>query len=520
MRPESGAPHHDRGAWRDALIVVGVATLVRLLFALQLPLYPDEAYYWEWSRRLAPGYFDHPPAIAWAIASGTTLFALAGAGHTPFAVRLLPVLCGLVASLAVVGIARRTGGDRAARIAAWIISSMPLAATGLVLATPDAPLMAATGAGLYAVVRATQSPVRSRASLAWWGAAGVALGLAFTSKYTSILLPVGVLLAVASDRELRVRFAEPGPYVACVIATLVFAPVLAWNAANEWRSFTYQLEHGLGQMRGSPLQREGELIGGQAGLATPVLFVLMAAAVWQALRHARTATMRLLAIVAATMWGFFLFSAWRKPVEANWPAPAYVPAAALLAATAHTAWQARGRRWTRWGIGLAAALTTVVYAHALFDVLPLVPRRDPVARAFGYDAMAAAMYEAAQQRTMWDSAAVRFGTDRYQDAAEAAFHLAGHPEVFSLNLGGRRNQYDLWPAFADRARRGDDLVLALDDPPDRPHPAITRLAPFFTSVERGEVVALRRSAGEPPISTRRIWTLRGWRGGWPARDAR
>lgn len=510
------APVDAPRAWRMAIVVVTGAALVRLLFAIQLPLYPDEAYYWDWSRRLAAGYFDHPPGIAWSIAAGTAVARLLGGDASPLAVRLVPLACGLVASLAVVGIARRVGGDRAALYAALIISVMPLAATGLVLATPDAPLMAATGAGLYAVGRAVQAPLRSRDSLRWWAAAGVALGLAFTSKYTSILLPVGVVLAVVAVRTLRPRLREPGPYVACILATLVFAPVLLWNAEHEWRSFTYQIEHGLGRLRGSPLQREGELIGAQAGLATPVLFILMGAAVWQGLRRPGDATVRLLAVVAATMWGFFIVSAWRKPVEANWPAPAYIPAAALLACAAVVTWSERGRRWTRWGIGLAAALTVVIYLHALFDVLPLAPRRDPIARAYGFDAMAAAMHRAATAPDR-GPAPTWFGTDRYQDAAEAAFHLPGHPHVLSLNLAGRGNQYDLWPGFPAVARPGDDLVLALDEVPGGHHAAVARLAPHFSGLDRGELVELRRRAGEPPVSLRRIWTLRGWRGGWPPR---
>lgn len=512
-------PAEDARARRAAYIVVGVATAVRLVFAAVLPLFPDEAYYWEWSRRLAAGYFDHPPGIAYTIAAGTALFSAVGAELSPFAVRFFAVVCGLVASLAVVGIARRTGGDRAGLYAALIICAMPLAATGLVLATPDAPLMAATGVGLYAVIRAVQSPLRSRASLLWWCAAGIALGAAFTSKYTSILLPIGVVAAVLVSRDLRARLREPGPYVACVVATLVFAPVLLWNAQHEWRSFTFQIEHGLGRHRGSPLAREGELIGGQMGLATPILFVLMAAATWQAMRRAGAATYTLLGIVAATMWGFFVFSAWRKPVEANWPAPAYVPAAALLAATAVTHWSHRGRRWTRWGIGLALTLTTVVYAHALFDLLPLAPRRDPIARAFGFDAMAAAMDSARAARAAdpaQPTGDVWLGVDRYQDAAEAAFNLPDHPEVFSVNLGGRRNQYDYWPGFTDRARPGDDLVLAVDDPAEGLHPAVERLTPYFDEVIRGGMVELKREADEPPVSSRRIWMLRGWNGGWPA----
>lgn len=512
----SDAPGDDERARRAAFAIVVAATAIRAAFAAFLPLYPDEAYYWEWSRRLATGYFDHPPGIAYGIAAGTSLFSLLGAPLTPFAVRLVPVLCGGLACAAVVGVSRRAAGDRAALLAALIICSMPLAATGLVLATPDAPLMAATGGGLYAVVRAVQSPFRSRHSLGWWSVAGFALGVAFTSKYTSILLPAGVLAAVLYSRELRVHLREPGPYVACVLATLLFAPVLIWNAQHEWRSFTYQIEHGLGAQRGSPLTREGELLGGQAGLATPLLFVLMAAATWRALRHSASATRTLLAVVSVTMWGFFVFSAWRKPVEANWPAPAYIPAAALLAATAADTWGATGRRWTWWGISLAAAVSAVIYAHALFDVLPLPQRRDPLARGYGFDVMAAEMAAARSRATSRAGSNVWLGVDRYQDAAQAAFHLPDHPHVFSLNLAGRRNQYDLWPQFVDRASPGDALVLAVDDPPGEVHAAVRRLAPFFRDVVRGDTVALARSPEEEPASIRRIWTLHGWSGRWPA----
>jgi hypothetical protein len=77
------------------------------------------------------------------------------------------------------------------------------------------------------------------------------------------------------------------------------------------------------------------------------------------------------------------------------------------------------------------------------------------------------------------------------------------------------NQYDLWPRFPDRAHAGDNLILVLDDSDEGdPHEAIRALAPHFNEARRGELVSLRRGAGE--IGTRRIWTLVGWRGSWPA----
>jgi 4-amino-4-deoxy-L-arabinose transferase-like glycosyltransferase len=499
----------DPRAWRSAIIVTVVAALVRLFFAAWLPLFPDEAYYWDWSRHLAGGYFDHPPMIAVLIRAGTLI-----GGATPLAVRFFPVLAGAVASLAAVGIARRIAGDRAARLAAIVFALMPLAASGLVLATPDAPLLATNAVALYFVVGALQAPIRSRASLQWWCAAGIALGLAFASKYTSILLPLGLLIAVLLRPSLRARLTEPGPYVACVLATLVFLPVLHWNAAHDWISFRFQIQHGLGAPSGSALQRELELFGGQLGLVSPILFLLAADAVWRAARRPITDAHFVLAVVALASWGFFVYSALRRPVEANWPAPSYVPAVALLAAIASSLTR---DRWLRRGIVLAAVLVAVLYVHALVPILPLPARRDPLARGAGWEG-AARQVDAARLARAAQPGRTFAGADRYQDVSELAFHLPDHPEVFCVCLSGRHNQYELWPGFADVARPGDALVLLLDERGEGVvHETAKLLTPYFASVTRGARAPLLR--GSDTVTVRRVWTLAGYRGGWPARSA-
>src|SRR5579872_5518298 len=138
-----------------------------------VPIVPDEAYYWEWSRHLAAGYFDHPPMIALIIRAGTLI-----AGDTTFGVRCVAVLIGSIATVAAVALAQRFGGAVAARRAAWAVLAMPLAGAGLVLATPDVPLLAALAIGLFAVDLAISS-----SSLEWWIVAGLALGLGMDSKY-------------------------------------------------------------------------------------------------------------------------------------------------------------------------------------------------------------------------------------------------------------------------------------------------------------------------------------------------
>ena len=496
--------------WHGAIIVIVIGTLLRLIVGARLPLVPDETYYWEWSRHLAFGYFDHPPLLALLIWLGTTVF-----GDHPIGIRVLPILCGSVAGLSIAATARRIAGSYAAAEAAIIINVIPLAAAGLVLATPDAPLLAAISTALYFIVVAIQSPRRSAASLRSWSWAGVALGFAFCSKYTSILLPTGVLIAFLSHRSLWPRFAEWGPYAACTIATLIFVPVLVWNSQHHWISFTYQIEHGLGGTPGSLFwsawRHEGDLVGGQAGLATPILFVMIAIAVGKKLRPQPAPDLWLLAITSALFALFFVYSAIKKRVEPNWPAPAYIGGVVLFAAHG---WSERAKKWRAAGISLAGVLTLAVYLHAFEPVFPIPPAKDPVARAFGWGALAEAAERAAAapRDRAHPRARVWISADRYQDASEIAYHSPTHIQTFALNIGGRPNQYDLWPGFASRAFAGDRLVVAVDETRG-PHDAIVTLSPYFESILRGELVELRR--GDAVIAVRRLYTLDGWRGGWP-----
>src|SRR5262249_60616745 len=118
------------------------------------------------------------------------------------------------------------------------------------------------------------------------------------AKSTAVLLPVGVLIALAVVPPLRKQFATPGPYVAVALASLVMIPVLRWNAQHDWISFRFQLAHGLGPVRGTGIQREGELLGGQLGLVTPILFVMFAIVVARAWRTTARPRARMLAIAA------------------------------------------------------------------------------------------------------------------------------------------------------------------------------------------------------------------------------
>ncbi|MBL0938665.1 MAG: glycosyltransferase family 39 protein [Gemmatimonadaceae bacterium] len=504
-----------RRHWIHALGWIAGAALFRAVLSALVPLLPDETYYWEWSRRLEAGYFDHPPGVAFLIALGAALF-----GPTHGGVRFGPVVAAYLTHIVTVVAAwqlagRGLEGARSAKRAAILVSLLPIATLGLVLATPDALLFLSTTTALLAVERALAAPVRSLRGTGWWTLAGVALGGAFVAKYTAVLLPFALVVACVAHPALRRRFADAGPWMASAIALGLFAPVVVWNWFNDWVSFRFQLGHGFNPAHGNPLLRELEMVGGQIGLASPILFVLMSVVIWHALRdgwrmrHTLTATdvatrRFALAVVAVVPLLFFAVSAWRRPVEANWPAMIY-PAAIILLATAPVTHALVHGHWWRRGLTFAGAILGIAVLQAAAPVLPVKAQDDPIARAYGWDSLATAV-DRARHDPWLDGTVDRWVAGNiYQDASELAFHLPDHPTVFSLNLVVRTNQYDVWRNAWGRVRPGDGLVLAIEN--NTKGDSLARvIGTWFDDTKRGETVALRRGDGE--ITTRQLWLYR------------
>jgi hypothetical protein len=212
-------------AW-GAVVAV---TALRLAFAASLPLTGDEAYYWEWSRRLAVGYVDHPPAVAFCIAAFSWL------GHSPFAVRIAFVLCGLLAALFAGAAATALSRDeRAGALAALAVTLAPIMTVAFGSATPDGPFALSWAASLYFAIRA----FRARGA-GWFAALGAALGFALLSRAFGWALAAGLIAAACAPQYRAVW--RRGFVISLAIALALYAPYLWWNAAHGWISFTFAL---------------------------------------------------------------------------------------------------------------------------------------------------------------------------------------------------------------------------------------------------------------------------------------
>jgi 4-amino-4-deoxy-L-arabinose transferase-like glycosyltransferase len=362
---------------RVSLICIVLLLLLRAIVAAQLPLSADEAYYWLWSRHLAAGYFDHPPMIAWLISAGTALF-----GDTPWGVRF----CGVILSLPATWFVWRAAtlilkDENHAALAALFFNLTLMVSVELLAATPDMPSIVASAAFVYFLAR-----VQAESDGKMWLGVGIAAGLGLLAKFSALFLGAGALGWLVMDRNARKWLLSPWPYMGAVLALAIWSPNLLWQSQHHWQTLGFQ----AGRLGGGhfTLRFLGEFLGAQFGLASPLIFLLMAMGLWRATRlidgrfgsRQRDGNDRLmLAMLTWVGLGYFLEHSLHDRVQGNWPCFLY-PALAILAADAFAA----TGRWRKASIAaapLAAVLLLAVYVQALFAPVPL--KKDPLARILG-----------------------------------------------------------------------------------------------------------------------------------------
>ncbi|MCX5657998.1 MAG: glycosyltransferase family 39 protein, partial [Candidatus Omnitrophica bacterium] len=196
--------------------------------------------------------------VAWLIKFGTLVFK-----HSEFDVRFGAFVSWFVAAGFCFGFARNMFDKKTAFQTVLFISLLPLFffVAGFFI-MPDVPLLAAWAGALFFLERALLADRR----LAWWGV-GICFGLGMFSKYTIVLLGLAILLFILLDKPSRRWLLCSEPYVAMILAVIIFTPVIFWNANNNWASFFFQ---SIRRFSAGPKFSLPTLIGSALILLTPL----------------------------------------------------------------------------------------------------------------------------------------------------------------------------------------------------------------------------------------------------------
>lgn len=203
--------------------------LMHLLTNWQYGYHRDELYYIAGGNHLDFGYVDHPPLAPLLARFATLLF-----GDSLSGLRLFPAIGGALVVLLTGLICRELGGGRFAQgFAALTVLASPLyLLENTLFQTVFLDLLAWVLLS-YLVVKLLKT-----GNNRLWLLIGLVVGLGLEAKYTLaffvVSLTVGLLLT--PDRRLLLT---RWPWIAALIALLLFLPNLLWQATNGWPSLEF-----------------------------------------------------------------------------------------------------------------------------------------------------------------------------------------------------------------------------------------------------------------------------------------
>ena len=302
------------------------------ILAVFPPLQGDEASFWEWSRHLAFGYYAHPPMTAWLIALVTNIFTT-----TQYTIRLTSILLHIISLFAVYQIALDISKKTTVSFVATIICSlMPLSlvfGTGI---TTDSSLICFYTLSVLYVRRA----VIDNNKAAWYLAALTCGGM-LLSKFMAILFFPGLFLFLVFNPKYRSLLFIKEPYLAFLIAWLIFSPFLIWNYQNEWLTFQFNfiVRH---QNSGFDLLKPLIFLGAQLLAVSPVLWIILLLALFRFLNPFQkkvkdtscpTAdSIKMVSYVVAFPLLCFLLLSFNIRIGAHWLAAVYPASSVLITA--------------------------------------------------------------------------------------------------------------------------------------------------------------------------------------------
>ncbi|MBV9532814.1 MAG: glycosyltransferase family 39 protein [Bradyrhizobium sp.] len=408
-------------------------TVLRIAYAHLIDLRTDEAYYWTWSKEHVLCFLDHPPMIAWFIRLGTAIF-----GDTNLGVRFAGILAMLVTQLLLADIARRMTHDIRAVVLAVL---MPEAAVyyGLLTAkvSPDTAVIPFALAAVWALLRLAESN-----NPRWWLVAGAFGGLSLLSKFTAVmLLPAIAAFTLVPDWRAR-WLKSPYPWLAALIAVVLFLPVLIWNAQHDWASLRFQLVRATA-MHETSLRTVFDYIGLQLGL---VGLVLLPVVLWGLTLTARRGYLArepvaiLLSTAVLVPFLYFLWKSLTLRVGDTWPMfmwpIGFAAAATNIAMLPREGWSLRVVSstigWANLAVVSGLLTVIVVFLYSVASPWNFFGRTDPIGGEAGYSEVAARV-----QAELEKTNATWIATTDYRTYAMMRWFFNGRVPVIQVNERGR-----------------------------------------------------------------------------------
>jgi dolichyl-phosphate-mannose-protein mannosyltransferase len=335
------------------LILIVIASLLRIFFAGIVGLGVDESYTVGVARQFSLSYFDHPPLHIWIIGTWSSLW-----GSENALLLRLPFIALFAGSTWLLFLmTRRLFDERAGIWAAFAFNLAPFftLSTGSWM-IPDGALIFFLLGSANVLTRLLFNQECEKPLLHWiW--AGALAGLGLLSKYIGIFFVLSIFFFLVTSPTKRHWLATPGPWLGALLAGILFLPVVIWNIDHNWASFAFQ--GGRAMPREFNLNYVLQYLGGQFLYLLPWIFLSLSWCLGKAIAKGPSQSAYwFLACLAFLPVAFFsLIALWTR-VLPHWPSSGWLFMFPLLGKVI-AQYESVHRRLI-WVFGMGAVLFDVV----------------------------------------------------------------------------------------------------------------------------------------------------------------
>jgi len=314
--------------------LMALSFLIRTMLAWILDLGSNEAYYWTYGKFPELSHIDHPPMIGWII----QLFTVNLAYESELTLRLASIIIGTINTWIVFIIGRRIKNDRTGLYAAILYTaSFYCSIFAGTFINPDTPQTLFILLSIYFLhegiiikyetCEETRTLCRQALLLA-----GIFLGLAMLSKYSSFLIWAGAFVYILSSNRKLLK--EPFLYLAVFITSLFLFPVLIWNIETNFISFEFQSSRLPMNINNFNLLQFLKSIGLVMIYNNPVSIIIFAFAIarFRKDKFMTESQYKLLLSLSLPFILFFTAVSLFSEVKSNWSAPGFFPLMFIAAA--------------------------------------------------------------------------------------------------------------------------------------------------------------------------------------------
>ncbi|MDF2158779.1 glycosyltransferase family 39 protein [Algoriphagus sp. CAU 1675] len=437
--------------WFFWIIALGMAAL-KVAFTLrpEINLFTEEAQYWLWSQNLAWHYYSKPPLIALINFFSTSLL-----GINELGVRINAIVFGIGTAWVVFLFTKYLyNSEKIAFWASLMVMSTPFWIIFSTVHMTDSELVFFWILSTYWVFRGIREN-----SAKWWALGGLASALGLMAKGTMILIGPFVLIYLLLTKEWRLHRLHFLAFLGA--GAFGFFPGFIWNLQNNFTNYKHLAF--LSGVAGEGhtfdfmawMGRFGEFGLGQIAIFSIFLFPFLVIASISFFRNPTKTDLYLLLFPVLSWIGFGLVT-FLNDVEANWPVFAY-PVLPIFMSKWFFQQSETWLKFRNWGVTFSLGIPLLLlspdlYSFKDFQVFKKVEKAS-FRRMVGYEPLA--------KRIEFLRDSLHLGEDflfseSYHMASEMAFYLPDHPQTYTVNLGTRKNQFDLWEGLENQV--GKDRV--------------------------------------------------------------